>query len=172
MPSGKDEAMRPDAIFGLNILGFFVAFGLLARLYLWPLIRTLTKYEALFFLLPPHAIRFVGLSFLISGVVSPSLPSAFAIPAALGDLGAAILAIVAMLSLSARASWALASVWLFNIWGSIDLVFAQYQGVAINLDPGALGAAYYIPTVIVPALLVTHILIFMVLIGHEPMSGR
>ena len=48
--------------------------------------------------------RFVGLSFLIPGVVSPSLSAAFAIPAAYGDLVAAVLAVLAIAGLVARAS--------------------------------------------------------------------
>jgi hypothetical protein len=45
------------------------------------------------------------------------LPSAFAIPAAYGDLAACILAIIAVWALSARAPWAIAALWLFNLEG-------------------------------------------------------
>jgi hypothetical protein len=55
----------------------------------------------------PHLFRFVGLSFLVPGVVSPELPRAIAVPAAYGDLGAAILALIATLALARRASWAI-----------------------------------------------------------------
>ena len=89
------------------------------------------------------------------GVVAPTLPSAFAIPAAYGDLTACLLAIIAVWALSARAPWAIAAVWLFNLEGTIDLLFAFYQGlIAIGLPPGSLGAAFYIPTLIVPPLLI------------------
>ena len=63
------------------------------------------------------------------GVVSPSLPSALAAPAAYGDLVAAILAVAATIALSRRASFAIALVWLFNVWGATDLLFAFYQGL-------------------------------------------
>ena len=46
--------------------------------------------------------RFIGLSFLVPGVVSPSLPAGFAIPAAYGDFIAGILAIVATIALVNR----------------------------------------------------------------------
>src|SRR5262245_61279128 len=65
------------------------------------------RTDALIPLVVPHTFRFVGLSFLIPGVVFPSLSPGFAIRAAYGDLVAAILAGVATLALAARASWAI-----------------------------------------------------------------
>jgi hypothetical protein len=38
-----------------------------------------------------HSFRFIGLAFLIPGVVSPESPIAFARPAAYGDLTTAVL---------------------------------------------------------------------------------
>jgi hypothetical protein len=55
-------------------------------------------------------------------------------------------------------------VWVFNVWGSADLLYAFYQGVGIGLEPGQLGAAYFIPTVVVPLLLITHGLVFRLLL--------
>ena len=154
------------ALFGLSILLSFVAFGLVTRLYLWPRLRTLERDDALLPLVVLHTFRFIGLSFLVPGVVSPSLPLTIAAPAAYGDLIATILALVATLALSGRASFATLLVWLFNIWGTADLLFAYYQGLfGVQLDPGMLGAAFYIPTAIVPALLTTHALIFRLLMG-------
>jgi len=90
---------------------------------------------------------------------------AFANPAAYGDLAAAVLAVIASFALTARARWALGVVWLLNMEGTIDLLFAYYQGVVgINLPPGSLGATFYIPTLIVPPLLVTHLAMFRLLL--------
>src|SRR5262249_1201293 len=119
-------------------------------------------------LVVPHTFRFVGLSFLVPGVVSPSLSSAFAVPAAYGDLIAAILAIIAIGALSAHATWAIAIVWLFNVWGAADLLNAIYQGqIGVRIGPGSLGAAFFIPTIVVPPLLVTHGLIFWLLLRRQ-----
>lgn len=160
--------MPINAVFGLSILLSFVAFGLVTRLYLWPWLQHVQRDEALTALAVPHAFRFIGLSFLVPGVVSPSLPSAFAIPAAYGDLIAAILAIAAVLALRARVSWSLAIVWIFNIWGSVDLLDAMYQGrIGVGIDPGQMGAAFYIPTVLVPPLLILHGLIFWLLLRRS-----
>ncbi len=152
-------------LFGLSILMSFVAFGLVTKLYIWPRLRTLERDDAILPLVLPHTFRFIGLSFLVPGVVSPLLPSAFAVPAAYGDLIAAILAIATSIALSRRWSLAISLVWLFNVWGAADFLFAFYQGVfGEQIDARMLGAAFFIPTVIVPAGLITHGLIFWLLV--------
>lgn len=157
--------MSVQALFGLSILMSFVAFGLVTSLYIWPRLRILARDDALLPLVLPHTFRFIGLSFLVPGVVSPALPSAFAAPAAYGDLVAAILAIAASVALSRRAPLAILLVWLFNVWGASDLLFAFYQGaVTVQFDARLLGAAFFIPTVVVPPALVTHGLIFWLLV--------
>ena len=160
--------MKVPALFGLSIVMSFVAFGLVAKIYIVPRLRMQRRDDALLPLVVPHTFRFVGLSFLIPGVVFPELSRAFAAPAAYGDLVAAILAIFATLALSARASWSTAAVWFLNVWGTADLLFAFYQGqIGIGIGPGSLGAAFFIPTVVVPPLLITHALMFWLLLRTE-----
>ena len=142
-----------------------MAFGRVFQLYIWPRLLDLPRDTALSILVAPHMFRFVGLSFLAPGVVGPTMAPEFANPAAYGDLAAAVLAVIASFALTARARWALGVVWLLNLEGTIDLLFAYYQGVVgINLPPGSLGATFYIPTLIVPPLLVTHLAMFRLLL--------
>jgi hypothetical protein len=94
--------------------------------------------------------------------VSPDLPSSFAHSAAYGDIIAAILALLSLLLLPPRAGVLLA--WIFNLWGSADLLNAFYQANHVGLQPGQLGATYFIPTLVVPLLLVTHALAFRMLL--------
>ncbi|MEE8256455.1 MAG: hypothetical protein V3R60_01070, partial [Acidobacteriota bacterium] len=84
------------------------------------------------------------------------LPKGFAYPAAYGDLVSGLLALLSLVAL--RGGWGLALplVWLFNIVGTVDLLNALRQADVV----ADLGAAWYIPTVLVPALLVTHFMIF------------
>jgi hypothetical protein len=153
------------AIFGISILMSFLAFGIVTKLYIWPGIRLMRREDALIALIVPHAFRFVGLSFLVPGVVSSGLAPDFAAPAAYGDLCAAILAVVTVFSLATERPWAIPLTWTFNLWGTWDLLHAMYQGqVGVGISPGSLGAAYFIPTVIVPPLLITHGLIHWLLI--------
>jgi len=159
--------MNVRLVFGISVLLNFVSSGVIARLYLWPRLRTMSREDALVLLVTPHLfLRFIGLSFLVPGVVSPSLPGAFAAPAAYGDMVAGILAIISTVGLARRASWAVPLVWVFNVWGAADLLFAFYQGPRLEVEAGAFGAAFFIPTTIVPALLVTHFLIFRLLVRH------
>jgi hypothetical protein len=164
--------MDLQAVFGLSILMSFVAFGVMAARYLWPRLQRLPRHDALGALVVPHTFRFIGLSFLVPRVVSPTLPSAFAAPAAYGDLVAAILAVAASLALSRHASWALGLVWLFNVWGTADLLYAFYQGLCgVQMDARALGTAFFIPTAVVPPLLMTHGLIGWLLLRKRPSGG-
>jgi len=157
--------MNVGALFGISILMCFLSFGIITRFYIWPRIRSMNPREALVPLVVVHTTRFVGLCFLVPGVASESLPSGFASPAGYGDLIAAVLAVIAIWTLTARISWALPFVWIFNVWGATDLLNAFYQGeIHYHINPGWLGAAYFIPTVIVPPLLVTHGLIFWLLL--------
>jgi hypothetical protein len=161
--------MNIRALFGLSVLMGFVASILITSLYVWPQLHSVPVTAALTALVVVHTYRFIGLAFLVPGVVSAALPSAFARPAAYGDLAAAILAIVATLALRSAASWAVIAVWVFNVWGAADLINAMYQGVRRLPTTGetALGAMFFVPTVVVPALLVTHWLIFWLLL-HLP----
>jgi len=62
--------MNVAALFGISILMSFLSFGIIARLYIWPRIRTMNPREALVPLVVFHTTRFVGLCFLVPGVVS------------------------------------------------------------------------------------------------------
>jgi hypothetical protein len=116
-------------------------------------------------LVAPHMIlRFLGISFFVPGVVSGSLPRVWAAPAGYGDFVAGVLAIIATIALAETAAWAILAVWIFNLWGAADLLFAFYKGARVRLEPGSLGAAFYIVTAIVPRLLVSHALIFALLL--------
>jgi hypothetical protein len=57
--------------------------------------------------------------------------------------------------------------WIFNLWGLADLLNAFYQANRAGLSAGQLGATYFIPTLIVPLLLITHGLAFRILLQHQ-----
>lgn len=158
--------MNPRALFGLSVVMSLVAFALIAALFIWPQLQVVNTASALTALVAIHMYRFIGLGFLVPGVANAALPPAFARPAAFGDLMAAILAVIATLALSAHASGALVVVWVFNLWGAGDLLYAMVNGPRrlATVGPGSLGAMYFVPTIVVPALLVTHGLIFYLLL--------
>ncbi|MFQ5757081.1 MAG: hypothetical protein ACE5H7_13465 [Acidiferrobacterales bacterium] len=145
------------AIFGLQFVMSLVVWGLIAKWLVAPWLAKMSQHQALFWLTLPHAFRYMGMVFLVPGVVAQPLPGAFAMPAAYGDLVTGVLALVALIAL--RTGWvgAVALVWLFNIVGTVDLLNALRH---LNVAP-AFGAAWYIPTFLVPLLLVTHFMIFV-----------
>ena len=66
-------------------------------------------------------------------------------------------------ALRARARLALPLTWVFNVVGLLDLIHAFYQGLRHDVQ---LGAAYFIPTFVVPALVITHGMMFRMLVRH------
>lgn len=152
-----------DLFLPLSITMSLVSFGLIARWYIMPLLAKYTLRDALTPFLLFHSFRHIGLAFLVVGVTSAPLDPGFAEPAAYGDLLAAALAFVALVGLRLNWTIAIPLVWLFNIEGFLDLIHALYRGFQLTPD-GDLGATYFIPAIVVPALLVTHMIVFVLLI--------
>jgi hypothetical protein len=161
--------MQSQFAFFVSIAFSVIAWGIVSARYIWPELRLRSRAEALRPLLILHSFRFLGLAFLMPGVVSPDLPSAFAHSAAYGDIIAAMLALLALISLPGASSVVIA--WIFNLWGTADLFNAFYQANHAGLMAGQLGATYFIPTFIVPLLLITHGLAFRILLQHQNVSG-
>lgn len=150
--------------FVLSVAGALLTSAVVAFVYVWPLIRAMPRYDALRLLAAFHAFRFLGMNFMVAGFVSPELSSGFASEVGWGDLIAATLALISMAALSWRWSIAVPIVWIFNIWGTLDLLNAYYVGATKIQNPGLFGAGIYIPALYVPLLLVGHALIFMLLL--------
>ncbi len=152
-----------------NLFLSTLSFVLIAQWYLIPALKRMKREQALQPLLLLHSFRHIGLMFLAIGAVKYELPTAFSVPAAFGDLIASLLAFLALISIRLRWSWAILIVWIFNIEGTLDLFNAVFRGV-INDAWNAMGATFWIPSVIVPALLVTHYIVFLILL--RPASSK
>jgi hypothetical protein len=161
--------MQTQFAFFASIAFGLIAWGMVAARYVWPELRIRQRTEALRPLLVLHSFRFLGLAFLVPGVVSPDLPSSFARSAAYGDIVAAILALLALLWLPSASG--VAATWIFNLWGTADLFNAFYQANHAGLMAGQLGATFFIPTFIVPLLLITHGLGFRILLERQNLSA-
>jgi hypothetical protein len=161
--------MQSQLSFFVSIAFSFIAWGMVTARYIWPELRLRPRAEALRPLLILHSFRFLGLAFLVPGVVSPDLPSAFSHAAAYGDIIAALLALFSLISLP-RASGVVIA-WIFNLWGTADLFNAFYQANHAGLIAGQLGSTYFIPTFVVPLLLATHALGFRVLMQSQNESA-
>ena len=150
----------------VNLTLSLLAFALIAKWYVLPRLREVPLRTALEPILLLHSFRHIGLMFLASGAVKTTLPTAFAQPAAWGDLATSVLAFISLLAL--RRGWpgALGLVWAFNLVGTLDLFNAVGRGVMHNAADG-MGATFWIPSVVVPALLVTHVLVFFLLVREQ-----
>jgi hypothetical protein len=120
-----------------------------------------------------HSFRFFGLVFLVPGVVGPHLPAGFATFAAYGDLATGVLAMLALLAIRTRPLFWLFTV-AFNVVGVVDLVGDYYHGVTLNLPAlsGELGAAYAIPVLYVPLLMITHGAAFYLMVRPRTVAAR
>ena len=161
--------MSVEFILPVSLTLGLVAWALVLRWYVHPALRGLTFAGAMRPLLLLHAFRYIGLMFLIPGVTAEALDLRFASPAAYGDLIAAVLAFGALAALHLDDKLGIAAVWIFNVWGFGDLLNAVVRGLLFTPD-GALGATFWIPALIVPLLLVTHVYIFVELFAAT--AGR
>lgn len=156
--------MNSLQVFGLQVALSFVVCGLIAKWYVSPRLASLPLPAALQPLVVLHAFRHLGLVFLVPTVVGPVLTAGFAVPAAYGTSLAGLLALVAIAALRARSSLGIPLTWLFNVIGLLDLVNAFYLGLLHNVQ---FGAAYYIPILVAPAAVVTHVMIFHMLLRRS-----
>ncbi|HWD89492.1 MAG TPA: hypothetical protein VG367_15275 [Mucilaginibacter sp.] len=161
--------MEATILFAVSVLTGLIVWNKISKKYLWLPYKDRALKEAAEPILFLHSFRFAGLSFLIPGVVHAGLDPAWAIPAAFGDFAAAILAIIA-LSLINNHTLFRFFLWVFNILGLVDLLIAFVDGPRYNILP-FLGAGYYIIVLYVPVLLLTHLMIFKLLLRNTKLQS-
>ena len=156
--------METAILFGISVLMSLIIWNRLSKKYLWLQIKDMELKKAVQPILVLHSFRFAGLSFLVPGVVHAGLNPAWAIPAAFGDFTAAILAFITLLRINSTSFKSL--LWVFNILGFIDLLLAFADGPRYSILP-FLGATYFIVIVYVPILLLTHLMVFKLLLKNK-----
>lgn len=163
--------MSTATIFQLHLVLGYVPWLLCFGAYVWPKLKSMDRVEAQRAIATLHSFRFFGLVFIIPGIVGPNLPAGFATFAAYGDFATGVLAILALLSVRTRSLFWLLVV-AFNLVGAADILIDYYHGNQVGLAAlaGELGAAYAIPIIYVPALMITHAIAFYLLLRHQPKS--
>src|ERR1700756_310964 len=131
-----------DRILPLNLIANTAIFYVAARLYLLPLIPRVRPRVIFVPILLLHSTRHLGMMFLSRGATYPGLPLQFAYPAAFGDLLTAVLALIAIPFVLRGSRFARPAVWVFNIFGTIDLLLAITLATVYNA-PVAMGPAYW-----------------------------
>ena len=160
------ESTLMDQILVINLVFSTMIFFIVARMYIIPYIHRFNDRVLIQPILLFHALRHLGLMFLAPGAVISGMPSAFAIPAALGDLITAILAVIALAAMRKQSPRKVVFLWIFNVFGTFDLVYAVTMGTLYNIGP-FMGASYWIPSLWVPMLLITHYIVFLRLLKKD-----
>jgi hypothetical protein len=157
--------MSPLVIFRTQLVFGYVAWLLCFGAYIWPKLRSMDTIEAHRAIATLHSFRFFGLVFILPGVVSPDLPSEFASFAAYWDFATGLLAMSALATVRMRPLFLLFVV-AFNVVGFVDLLVDYYDAIQTGVPDvaGKLGAAYAIPVVYVPLLMITHVTAFYLLL--------
>ncbi len=165
--------MSPEILFPLQLVLGYVAWLLCFAVYVLPRLTSMNRVEAHRAIATLHSFRFFGLVFILPGVVGAGLPADFARFAADWDLATGVLAILALLTVRIRPLF-----WLFvvgfNFVGTADLILDYYHAVHVGLPAvaGQLGAAYAIPVIYVPALMITHVAAFYLLLRPQHDAAR
>ena len=164
---GMRLAMDNVTIFWLQLLSSVFVFSLVTAWYVWPSLTKLSRNSALVPLLFVHVSRYVGMTLLVTGMVDPKLPGEFLSSAAYGDLLEAALALASIFVL--RSNWRVAVplVWVTNTWGFVDLLNGVRGVLSLNVPSFNLSTVWYIYTFYAPAVLISHLLIFWVLIKSK-----
>jgi hypothetical protein len=151
-----------DRILPINLVASTALFFVAARLYVLPNVHRWGFRRVMPPILLLHSFRHLGLMFLARGATYAGMPAHFAYPAALGDLLAAVLAVLSLRAVVQDLPAARVLVWTFNVEGSLDLITATVLATVYGAE-AYMGPAYWIPAFWVPALLVTHYVTFIAL---------
>ena len=164
--------MSPQTIFNLQLILGYVAWLLCFGVYVMPRLKSMDLVVAQRAIASLHSFRFFGLVFILPGVVG-NLPTRFATFAAYWDLATAVLAMLVLLTVRIRPLFWLFVV-AFNLVGVIDLLLDYYHATRVGLPAlaGQLGAAYAIPILFVPVLMITHVVAFYLLLRPQPKAVR
>ena len=157
--------MSETVLFQTHLVLGYVAWMLCFGVYIWPRLEAMNHFDAQRAIATLHGFRFFGLVFILPGVVGPHLPAAFATFAAYVDFATGVLALLALLlARTRRLFWLFVAA--FNIVGFVDLVMDYVHAIqsGVPARPGELGAAYAIPIVYVPLLMITHVAAFTLMV--------
>ena len=152
-------------LLALQMATNLVSWSLVARWFVWPRVRDRTREEALVPLVAMHWLRTLGLFALVPEVSGAhAAASTWAHHVAIGDMVTVVLAMITVGLLRARHRAAVACTWMFNVWGAGDCAHAAMNAAREEILAHGLAAHAFVVTFGVPALVVSHALVFVVLL--------
>jgi hypothetical protein len=165
--------MSPQIIFAVQSVCGYLAWLLCFSVYVLPRLKSMDLLEAQRAIATLHSFRFFGLVVMLPGVVGPNLPASLTHVAGYWDLATGVLAIAALITVRIRPLfWFFVAA--FNLVGVVDLILTYYHAVQVNLPAlgGQMGAAYVIPILYVPVLMITHVAAIYLALRTQPKVAR
>ena len=164
--------MNITQLFLTQLFTAYAVWLVLSIFILVPKLNQLPKKTVLILLVIPQMFRYIGVSVAASPVVtSKEIPIELAQHIAIGDWVTAVCAITAFIFLRIHSRLAIASVWALNLVGFADQIMTMTRATKAGLA-NYMDAAWYIPTVILPLMTTSHILIFYFLLKKEKTTAN
>ena len=160
--------MSPTTLFGVQFTFSTVLFAIVAKWYVSPALRRLPVSAALVPLFLVHALRYLPSSAFAPGQVDPRVPMDAMAAIAYGDLGSAILALIAASFLRYEWAGAIGVAWIVNIATGADWLYAGFIAASRQLVTYPMGGNWYIINYYVPLIGVIHVVIFARLLKPTP----
>jgi len=135
--------------------------------YVGPRLSNLRLSQALVVVLFIHSFRHIGLTILIPSIVDSDIQSSFVNYYAFGEYFIAAFAVACLVGLTVQLRGSIYLVWIFNIVGTVMVIYAWIQFYILDITQYKLGTFWFIPTFFMPALLVSHYVIFSMLIKRK-----
>ena len=148
-----------------------IAYSLIFFWYVQPRVSKMPFEKALLPMLLVNVFRFAGLTLLVSGQASTSIPIEALAEAAYGDLISAILALVAVIALRGKSSFAVPLIWLFTIVGFADILNVGRIAVQVELFSYPIGGMWLVLSWYLPTVTIAHFYILYRLFNREPKAS-
>jgi len=152
--------MSPAALSGVQFTFSLVLFAVVAKWYISPALNALPASAALVPLFLVHALRYLPSSAFAPGQVAAKVPMHAMAAIAYGDLGSAILALIAAVFLRYGWKGAIGVAWTVNVVTSLDWLYAGFLAASNQLVTYPMGGNWYIINYYVPVIGVIHVMIF------------
>lgn len=142
-----------------------ISYTLLMRWWIWPRVRARPFEDGLAPLVAFHLIRTLGIFALLPGMAGEyAAASTWAHHVAVGDFVTVVLAMITVTLLRGRHALSVPAAWIFNTWGLVDCLNAGRNAASERILEHGVQAQAIVIGFGVPALVVTHVAIFMLLL--------
>ncbi|GAB5536153.1 MAG: hypothetical protein Rubg2KO_24020 [Rubricoccaceae bacterium] len=162
--------MTNFVILNVQALMGLAAYFLVYWVFLRPWLQSQPFERAVLPLLIVNVFRFLGLTFLVTGQLDPSLSRGALELIAYGDFAAAICALLAALALTAGSRLATPLVALFSVVGIADLMMVFPTALGAGVFEASMGAMWLTVGLFAPVIVLSHVYVAYRLALH--LRGR